>query len=60
MGSTIKLIVNGESCSIDIYEKEPGKLVLQVYDNEEPNSCCCCIETDTKQFIENLQKLLGK
>lgn len=54
----IKLVIPGEQYTLEIYETEPGKLNLSMYENGEDSYCGGWINVETKTLMEYLNKLL--
>lgn len=59
--SNLKLSSSDDNMVIDIYETEPGKLVIDLYSvDPEDNQSGGTITVDTQSFFQSLQKLLDK
>jgi hypothetical protein len=59
--SVLKLSSSDENMTLDIYENEPGKLVIDLFSvDSEDNQSGGSITVDTESFFQSLQKLLDK
>ena len=52
----LKLIVPGDSWQLEIYEKEPGKLMFDILDPEDSQRGGF-VEIETDAFFESLKKV---
>ena len=54
----LKIVLQGENSTLEIYEKEPGIMVFDMHDDDNDGICGSYIEVETGEYLELLSRLL--